>query len=447
MRALILAAALAAIAPACVHARTPAPTSAAGVQFAPRQTVTAIAGHIRDLYFDPVVADRIADALEAEAAAGAFDRYTDQRDLAAALGRRLRPLDAHFNVAWDPNAPAGAGPVRRPPPGAAAPGAGEAAPRPARPINPMEARGHYGFRRVEILPGNVGYIELRQFSNIDFDNPDDPARRAADAALSFVADADAVIFDLRDNGGGAPSMVGYLTSAFTPANAPIYNVFHSREGTESEAPAVFHLNPRLDVPVYVLISGRTGSAGEAFPYTLQGAGRATIVGDASGGAANPGGMVPVGGGFSVFISQGSPRNPNTGRNWEGTGVLPDVAVPWDQALTRAHTLALEGIVAADSGRTDAAWALEAMTADTVAGDLSAYAGIYGDQTVSVAGDRLHIVRGRRPPVVLARLQDDLFTVVGDPTRRVQFTRDEAGRVRIMDSIGVGGPGPRARRTD
>ena len=311
----------------------------------------------------------------------------------------------------------------------------------------MEARGHYGFRRVEILPGNVGYIELRQFSNIDFDNPDDPARRAADAALSFVADADAVIFDLRDNGGGAPSMVGYLTSAFTPANAPIYNVFHSREGTESEAPAVFHPNPRLDVPVYVLISGRTGSAGEAFPYTLQGAGRATIVGDASGGAANPGGMVPVGGGFSVFISQGSPRNPNTGRNWEGTGVLPDVAVPWDQALTRAHTLALEGIVAADSGRTDAAWALEAMTADTVAGDLSAYAGVYGDQTVSVAGDRLHIVRGRRPPVVLARLQDDLFTVVGDPTRRVQFTRDEAGRVRIMDSIGVGGPGPRARRTD
>ena len=158
-------------------------------------------------------------------------------------------------------------------------------------------------------------------------------------------------------------------------------------------------------------------------------------------------MVPVGGGFSVFISQGSPRNPNTGRNWEGTGVLPDVAVPWDQALTRAHTLALEGIVAADSGRTDAAWALEAMTADTVAGDLSAYAGVYGDQTVSVAGDRLHIVRGRRPPVVLAWLQDDLFTVVGDPTRRVQFTRDEAGRVRIMDSIGVGGPGPRARRTD
>lgn len=447
MRALILAAALLAAAPALVHAQT-APTPAAAAQPSPRETVRAVAGRIRDLYFDPAAGARIADALEAEAAAGSFDSLTDQRDLAATLSRRLRPLDAHFNVAWDPNAPAGPAPMmRRPPPAGAAPAAGEPIRRLARPANPGEVRGNFGFRKVEILSGNVGYIDLRQFSNIDFDNPADPARRAADSALAFVADADAVIFDLRDNGGGAPSMVGYLTSAFTPADAPIYNVFHSREGTESEAPDVFHPNPRLEVPVYVLISGRTGSAGEAFPYTLQGARRATIVGEASGGAANPGGMVPVGGGFAVFISQGSPRNPNTGGNWEGTGVIPDVAVPWDQALTRAHTLALEGIVAGDSRRTDAVWTLEAMNATPQAGDLSAYAGAYGEQQVSVVGDKLHVVRGRRPPLVLSALGPDLFTVVGDPTRRVQFTRNDTGRVTTMDSLGLGGPGPRARRTD
>lgn len=444
MRALIFAAALMTAAPAFAQTPTPAPT--------PRETANAVAGRIRDLYFDPAAGDRIADGLEAESAAGIFDSLTDQRDLAAALSRRLRPLDAHFNVAWDANAPAGPGPgggpmrVRRapgspPPPGAGEPGRG------SRQINPMEARGHYGFRKVEILPGNVGYIDLRGFSNIDFENPADPARRAADAALDFVADADAVIFDLRDNGGGAPSMVGYLTSAFTQANAPIYNIFHSREGTQSEAPAVFYPTPRLEVPVYVLISGRTGSAGEAFPYTLQGAHRATIVGEASGGAANPGGMVPVGGGFAVFISQGSPKNPNSGGNWEGTGVLPDVAAPWDQALTRAHTLALEAIVAGDPGRLDAAWTLQAMNSTAAPGDLAPYAGAYGEQTVSVAGDRLNVVRGRRPPVGLTRLDGDLFTVVGDPGRRVQFTRDEAGRVVTMDSVGFGGPGPRARRTD
>lgn len=442
MRTLVLAAILTGIAVAPVLAQNPADASVqAPVEAeapAPRVTVNAIAGRIRDLYFDPAQAEEIAAALMAESAAGTFDALTDPRDLAAALSRRLRPFDAHFAVIYDPQAPA-IGPQ-------AGPGGPVAVPRPRGP-NLAEARGHYGFRKVEILPGNVGYIDLRQFSNIEFGNPADPARRAADAALTFVADADAVIFDLRDNGGGAPSMVGYLTSAFTPANAPIYNVFHSREGTQSEAPGEFHADPRLSVPVYILISGRTGSAGEAFPYTLQGARRATIVGEASGGAANPGGMVRVGGGFAVFISQGSPKNPNTGGNWEGTGVIPDVAVPWHEALDRAHALALEEIVERDPGRTDAVWALEALTSTAATGDLSPYAGVYGEQRVSVEGDRLHVVRGRRPPVVLAPLGEDLFTVVGDPGRRVRFSRDETGRVTAMDSLGVGGPGPRARRTD
>lgn len=443
MRTLILAAALAATAPAIAQTPQPAATAESAIERpTPRQVAAEVAARIRGLYFDPAAGARIADELEADSATGAFDALTDGRDLAAALSNRLRPFDAHFNVAFDPNAPAV--PAR---PQAAPMGTPPEAGQPSRRPSTAEIRSHFGFRRVEILPGNVGYIDLRQFSHIDFGNPDDPARRAADAALDFVAHADAVIFDLRDNGGGAPSMVGYLTSAFTPAQAPIYNIFHSRQGARSEAPEVFRPNPRLEVPVYVLISGRTGSAGEALPYTLQGAQRATIVGEASGGAANPGGMVPVGYGYAVFISQGSPRNPHTGGNWEGTGVLPDVAAPWDQALTRAYALALEGIVAGDSGRTDAKWALEAMNSTMEPGDLSPYAGTYGDQTVTVVGDTLHVVRGRRPPVVLARLEEDLFTVVGDPNRRVRFTRDETDRITIMDALGLGGPGPRARRTD
>ena len=438
MRIVLIAAALLAADPV-LALTSPAPVQAAAQaeRPTPRQTAAAVAARIRELYFDPVAAERIAADLESAAAAGAFDDLTDGRDLAAELRTRLRPSDAHFNVVYDPDA--SAAPLRRRPPEGAAPQ--------QRPVNPMEARTHYGFRKAEILPGNVGYIDLRQFHDIDFSNPADPARRAADAALDFVSGADAVIFDLRDNGGGAPSMVGYLTSAFTPANAPIYTIFHSRQGTESEAPAVVHRSPRLEVPVYVLTSGRTGSAGEAFPYTLQGAGRATIVGEATGGAANPGGMVPVGGGFAVFISMGSPRNPATGTNWEGTGVIPDVAAPWSEALDRAHALALERIVAADAGRTDAVWALEALRADVPGGDLSAYAGTYGEQTVAVSGDRLSITRGRRPPVVLSPLGEDLFTVVGDPSRRYQFSRDEAGRVTAFDSVGLGLPPLRARRTN
>ncbi len=436
MRHLLVAVALMVATPAM--AQQPSAPGAAVERQTPRQTVDAVAARIRELYFDPAAAERIAGDLEQAAASGAFDALTDGQDLAAALSSRLRPADAHFNVAYDPDAPA---PRMRPPEGA------PPQPRPALTGRSPEARAHYGFRKVEILSGNIGYIDLRQFSDIDFANPDDPARKAADAALAFVADTDAIIFDLRDNGGGAPSMVGYLTSAFTPADAPIYNIFHSREGTESEAPAVFYPTPRLDVPVYVLISARTGSAGEAFPYTLQGARRATIVGEASAGAANPGGMVPVGGGFAVFISQGSPRNPNTGRNWEGVGVQPDVAAPWNEALDRAQALALQRIVATDPARRDAAWALEALSSTTAPGDLTPYAGTYGEVIVSETGEWLSIVRGRRPPVTLQRLEGDVFTTVGDPSRRYRFTRDADGRVTAFDAIGPNGPGPRARRTD
>lgn len=443
MRILICVAALLAAIPASAAlAQAPGP-AAERAATTPRETAAAVAARIRELYFDPAAAERIASDLEAAAASGAFDDLTDNRDLAAALTSRLKPQDAHFAVVYDPDAP----PPRARIIGPASAGATQpSAPEPRRGPSPGEVRNHFGFRKVEILPGNIGYIELRQFSDIDFENPNDPARRAADAALTFVADTDAVIFDLRDNGGGAPSMVGYLTSAFTPANAPIYNVFHSREGTESEAPAVYHPSPRLEVPVYVLISGRTGSAGEAFPYTLQGAKRATIVGEASGGAANPGGMVPAGGGFAVFVSMGSPKNPATGRNWEGAGVLPDVAAPWDQALVRAQTLALEGIVAADPQRQDAAWALEALGSATQPGDLSAYAGTYGELVVSVSGDTLSLVRGRRPPVVLQRLDGDVFTTVGDPSRRIRFNRDDSGQVTAFETQSLGGPSTRARRT-
>jgi len=403
-----------------------------------------VATRIRDLYFDPRRADEIAKGLEAAAAAGEFDALTDPRDLATALTTRLRPLDGHFNVVFDPRL------VDEPPMRGPVPGPQGGPPAGPRPVNPGEARGHYGFRGVQILPGNIGYIDLRQFSEIDFSDPKDPARAAADSALNFIAGTDAVIFDLRDNGGGAPSMVGYLTSAFTPANAPIYNVFHSREGTRSEAPEVYHADPRLTVPVYILISARSGSAAEAFPYTMQAAQRAVIVGEASGGAANPGGMVPAGAGFAVFVSRGSPINPVTGGNWEGSGVKPDVAVSWDKALDTAQTLVLEKIIAADAGRTDAVWALEALRSQDlsaeVAGNLPDYVGAYGDRAVSVEGGRLKVVAGRRPPVLLAPLGDDLFTVVGDPGRRYQFLRGDDGKIMGFEAIGVGGPPQRVRRT-
>lgn len=421
----------------------------------PRASADEIARVIEDNYFDPAKGRSVAESLRAAAARGELDGFADPRDLATELTRRLKPQDAHFSAQYAPGAPAGAEPggsrrVLRPAGGPPAPGAaGPVRVRVGPGPSDAERRGNYGFRRVEILPGAVGYLDMRSFAGFDFADPDAPARKAAEAALQLLSGTDAVIVDLRENGGGSPAMVGYLVSAFTPAGADIYNTFHERSGTTDERPAQTYPAPRLDVPIYVLTSGRTGSAAEAFAYTLQAAKRATVVGEASGGGANPGGYISTPGGWRVFVSTGAPINPITKTNWEGKGVQPDVAVPAGEALTRARRLALERIVA--SGRpepqlTEARWALEAMSPGA-APELTAYAGEYSGARIVVAGDALEWRRDRRPAQRLVPLAErDLFTVAEDPSRRLAFTRGPDGKIEAVELRAADGPTTRFRKT-
>ena len=388
----------------------------------PRSTVEELATIINNNFYDPVKARDIASQLRKEAQAGAFDAIADPRDLASNLTRKLKPFDHHFNVTWS-QSPAG------PTAGSAASGI------PPIASELQDRRTSYGFRSVEMLPGAIGYIDMRFFADFSFARPEEPARLAADSALQLVAGADAVIIDVRANGGGSPAMVGYLVSAFTAPGADIYNLFHRRDGTESERPAQPYLRPRLDVPLYVLISGRSASAAESLAYTLQAAKRATIVGERSAGAANPGGEFPLGDGFNVFVSTGTPVNPLTHANWEGAGVQPDIPVPAEQALQRAQIMALEGVLAKNPqgpGAIDTRWVLEALRAERASPGgpaLSEYVGAYADATVSAVGAQLALRRGRQPQVALLRLTGDAFCVRAEPFRRVLFERDSTGKVK------------------
>lgn len=400
----------------------------------PRVVADQVAKVIADTYFDAAKGQKIADDLRAAARRGAFDAETDPRDLATTLSDRLRPLDHHFAVVYAP-------------PTTAAPSPEPASRAPPSAVDP-ERRAAYGVRKVEILGGNVGYIDLRMFADFAFGKPDQPGRQAIEAALRLVSTTDAVIIDLRNNGGGSPAMVGYLSSAFTPRGADIYNTFHSRQGTESEAPADWYAEPRLTTPLYILISARTGSAAEAFTYTLKNAGRAVIVGQTSVGAANPGGMVPVGGGFAVFVSNGAPISPITHANWEGVGVQPDVAVSAPLALDTARGLALEAVLKADPKDTPARWALEALRAEAApppGKPLDDYVGDYGALTIGQADGKLFLRRGERPPTTLLLVSGDTFTVAGESDRRVIFDRDAGGAVTALEAVYADGGGARFKR--
>lgn len=402
----------------------------------PRTDIDGVAKAIEDNFYDVARGKSIANDLRASAAKGDFDAYDDNRELAAALTQRLKPLDAHFNVQWSPPT--------------AKDDNNEGDRRPPR--EPPATRGtQHGIRRVEILPGNIGYIDLRQFADFEFGKPDQPARQAIEAALQLIAGTDAVIVDLRANGGGSPAMVGYLTSAFTPKGADIYNTFHRREGTDSEAPSDWFPSPRLQVPLYVLESARTGSAAEAFAYTLKNAKRATLIGEASAGAANPGGEVDAGNGFRVFVSNGTPISPITGKNWEGEGVIPDVQVASSQALETARGLALEKIVAErpQSETTEARWALDGLRAEAQprqSGSPAEYVGDFGPMTIAEDDGRLVVKRGRRPVVVLLPLGGDVFTVAADPNLRLTFARDDKRAVNALEVEDLLGRTSRFRRS-
>lgn len=202
-------------------------------------------------------------------------------------------------------------------------------------------RVNFGFEKVERLQGNIGYIDLRGFMG-----PELGAETVA-AAMNFVSNTNALIFDLRQNGGGDPEMVALICS-YLFGDKPVHlNDLYFRERNETSE---FWTKPKVlgkkfaDKDVYVLTSNYTFSGGEEFTYNLKNLKRATIVGETTGGGANPGGRVRLHDHFGVFVPTGRAINPITKTNWEGTGVAPDIAVPKEQALKTAYKMALNKLL-------------------------------------------------------------------------------------------------------
>lgn len=390
------------------------PAAAAQQTVDAKTAVSEIAETIEKNYFDAKAAKATAAALRSEAAAGLYDQYTDANGLASALTKRLRPLDGHYGVA----APA------------AQTSSGEA--QLQIDYEDSVRRINFGFRSVEILPGNIGYIDLRHFPDIDFDDPNSQERQAADAALQTVAHTDALIIDLRDNGGGSPPMAAYLASAFLPPDSSAFMVERYRSGEViSQRPSRTFDRPRLNVPVVVMISARSASAAEALPYMLQAAGRAIIVGQPSHGGASLARPETTPSGFSVFVPYASTISPLTNSNWEGHGVIPDIEGPIAGAKDHAWALALRKVLeqgASPAVAIEDRWILETLEAPRFVAPLASYPGRYGDVEIRADGERLIYRQGLRPPWVLRALSLDIFTVENEPTVRVRFNRDEQGHV-------------------
>ena len=289
--------------------------------------VTSIATQIRALYLFADRANAMATRVEARAAEGAYRNMTPAAFSSAISADLLATSnDRHMSLRWDPEAyqaaTRGAARTR-----SSGPSAEEVALARRR---AMDANG--GVAAVRWLPERVGYLRISQWHSLQF------SREPLVAALRALSDAEAIIFDVRANGGGDAGMVAFLQGYFMEPGKPLLHFTNRSQGTSFArrvAPAVEGERLPDDLPVWVLVDGGSGSASEDFAYTIKHDGRGRLVGERSAGAGHMNTVRPVAPGFMLSISWAGPISPVTGGNWEGVGVVPDVAVPAPLALDAA----------------------------------------------------------------------------------------------------------------
>jgi hypothetical protein len=279
---------------------------------------------LREFYVYEESADAMAEALERRRRRGEYDAVTSGPELAELLTTHLREVsnDLHLRVDFSP--------VANPRP----PANPEPSPEAREQYRRQMARVNCGFEKVEILPGNIGYLKFNMFADPGVCGP------TATAAMNFLGHVDALIVDMRDNGGGAPAMVAYVTSYLFETPTHLNDLYNRAQDSTQQWWTLPHVpGERLgEQPVYVLTSQRTFSGGEEFTYNLKSLGRATIVGEITGGGAHPVRGEWINEQFMIGVPFARAINPITKTNWEGTGVEPDVAVPAAEALDKAREL-------------------------------------------------------------------------------------------------------------
>jgi len=293
------------------------------------RVIDALVGKLNELYVFPEVAKKMEQALRDHQKQGAYDAVGESRAFARLLTDQLRAVshDLHLRVEFTPNVV----PDREPEPTAA---------DKDRMRAELERR-NCGFEKAERLDGNIGYIKLDMFADAEICGP------KATAAFGALGAVDAVIIDLRDNGGGQPEMVAFVSSYLFAKRTHLNDIYARKENkttqywTKPEAPGT----KLAKQPVFVLTSKRTFSGAEEFAYNLKNLKRATLVGETTGGGAHPTMGARLDEHFMIGVPFARAINPITKTNWEGTGVAPDVAVAADQALDTAKKLAAERLAA------------------------------------------------------------------------------------------------------
>lgn len=286
---------------------------------------------LQENYIYPDIAAKMERDIVSRAAKGEYNNITDGNLLAQRLTRDLQAIchDLHVNVTYSAQ-------VLPPEPKHLT-----LSPQEAEHMRQMLAKENFGVAKVDILKGNLGYIKFNLLA------PPDLAAEVYAATMTYVSNTDALIIDLRECGGSiSPDAIPMLCSYFFKYPVHLNDIYWRHEDKTRQFWSWAYVPGKryLNKPIYVLTSRRTFSGAEELAYDLKNLKRATIIGDTTGGGANPGGTRRANDHFMVWVPFGKVTNPITKTNWEGTGVTPDIPVPASVALHTAQTTALTEIL-------------------------------------------------------------------------------------------------------
>jgi len=389
------------------------------------ELIKEILGHVEKIYPFPEIARTMALGVTDSLRAGKYTRYTDPAEFAQQLSADLEALsnDAHMGLTYDPPRAAEMRALEE---------KGLENPYAASTLE-AERWNNFGFKELRILEGNVGYLDLRTFFAVKY------AGETAVAAMGYFANCNALIIDLRRNGGGWDDMVTFLASYFFDTDAGI--VFgigmSTRDSTFYPSTTSAYVPGTLlaDIPLYILVSGGTASGAEAFASIMKNMREnATLVGERTAGAENPLETVIIRDTYILWVPGWKKIFSRAKSGWEGVGVEPDIEVPADSALDVAHWKALALLMerGADQGQTQRyQWAMDGVKARsglmTIGKELrEVYAGQYGNRTVYLEGDELYYRYKDRPKRKMLAISREYFLVEGYDWFRVRFFKENGG---------------------
>lgn len=383
-----------------------------------KETIKGVTKVLDDKYVFPEKAILMSKLLNDNFKRRVYHSFQDPKKLAKKLTKDLQSItnDKHLRVFYSPNNQRGSKEINA-----------EERKNFEQKMIAMEKRDNFLFKEVKILDGNIGYIDFRGFRDPKY------ASETVISALGFLQNTDAIIIDLRNNGGGYPQMVQLVTSYFVTEELVHLNTFYNRvEDTYNQYWTLPYVpGKRLpDVQLYILTSSSTFSAAEEFSYDLKHLKRAIIVGETTGGGAHPGESFRINNKFKVWTPTGRAINPITKTNWEGVGVIPHIKTTEKNALIEAQLKALDSLKSLnkDPFRKDYyKWHIETLKAvrspvKVPLETLKKYVGVYDRISISVENEILYYQSGDNEKLKLT------------PINQFAFQYGELTDVRMIFSI-------------